>query len=99
MDNFGEELLSKILLKNTPLAPLITSIVGLIPNCGSSVVLTELYLNSAITYEALIAGLLTGSGIGLLVLFRVNKPLKDNLKILGIIYLLGSITGIIMSII
>ncbi len=99
MEVFGEELLSKILLKNSVFGSFITTLIALIPNCGSSVVITELYLKNAITYGSMIGGLLTGSGVGLLVLFRVNKPLKDNIKIVTLIYSLGVITGIIIDII
>ena len=99
MEYFGENILSKVLLKKTVFGSFITSLISLIPNCGSSVVVTELYLNNAITYGALIGGLLTGSGIGLLILFRVNKPLKENIKILMTIYVLGVTSGIIIDII
>ncbi len=66
----GEDYLSKILLKGTILGPFITSLIGLIPNCGASIILTELYLNNAISLSSLIAGLLTGSGTALIVLFK-----------------------------
>lgn len=99
MEVFGEGLLSKILLKNTVFGSFITTLISLIPNCGSSIVITELYLKSAITYGSMIGGLLTGSGVALLVLFRVNKSLKENIKITTLIYLLGSITGMIIDIV
>ena len=69
----------------------------MIPNCGASVILTELYLNNTITFGSCIAGLLTGSGIGILILFRVNKDYKENLKILFTIYGIGVISGIIID--
>lgn len=95
----GEEYLSKIFLKNTIFSPLITSLIGLIPNCGASVMLTELYLNNAINLPSLISGLLTGSGTALLVLFRSNKNIKENIFILTLLYLLGVISGIMLEII
>ncbi len=95
----GEDNLSKYLLKNSIFEPFITSLIGLIPNCGASVVITELYLKSTISFGALISGLLTGSGVALMVLFKENKNLKENLCILGIIYLVGSIFGIILNLI
>lgn len=95
--NIGEEKIST-LLSNTPfLGPIISSIVGLIPNCASSVILTELYLESIISMGSMIAGLLVNSGVGLLVLFKVNKNLKENLKILGILYIIGAISGILLE--
>ena len=69
----GEDNLAKIFMKNSIFGPFIACLVGLIPNCGASVVITELFLNNAISLGSTIAGLLTGSGIGLLILFKVNK--------------------------
>lgn len=96
---FGEEYLSKILLKDTLLSPFITSLIGLIPNCASSVILTELYLSKAINFASIISGLLTGSGVAILVLFKTNKNLKENFSILGLVYFIGVLTGIIITII
>lgn len=96
---FGEEYLSKLLLKDTLISPFITSLIGLIPNCASSVILTELYLSNSINFASIISGLLTGSGVAILVLFKSNKNIKENLSILGLVYGIGVITGIIISII
>ena len=96
---FGEEHLSKILLKDTLLSPFITSLIGLIPNFASSVILTELYLSGAINFASIISGLLTGSGVAILVLFKTNKNLKENFSILGLVYFIGVLTGIIITII
>ena len=91
----GEEFFSKILMKNSLVAPFISSLVGLIPNCASSVIITELYLNNAIGFGTMIGGLLTGSGIGILLLFKSNKNMKENITILSIIYIVGVLLGII----
>lgn len=95
----GEELISKIFLKNNPLSSLISSLVGLIPNCGASIIITELYLNGTITFGSAMAGLLTGSGVGILVLFKNNKNLKENIYILLLIYGIGVISGILIDLI
>lgn len=95
----GEELISKIFLKNNPLSSLISSLVGLIPNCGASIIITELYLNGTITFGSAMAGLLTGSGVGILVLFKNNKNLKENMFILLLIYGIGVISGILIDLI
>lgn len=95
----GEEFLSKIFLKNTIFGPFITSLIGLIPNCGASVILTELYLNSAIDISSLISGLLTGSGTALIVLFKGNKNIKESMFILLLLYSLGVISGLILELI
>lgn len=96
---YGEDYLSKLLLKDSMFGPFITSLIGLIPNCGASVALTELFINNAITFGSLVGGLLTGSGISLLILFKSNKNLKENLSILSIMYLVGVIFGIIIDLI
>lgn len=96
---FGEKYLSKLFLKDTLIAPFITSLIGLIPNCASSVILTELYLSGAINFASVISGLLTGSGIAILVLFKTNKNIKENLTILGLIYGIGVLIGIIITLI
>lgn len=99
MEYKGTEFLEKLFLKDSLLSPFISSIVGLIPNCGASVLITELYINNAISFGALISGLLTGSGVAILVLFKNNPNLKENFKILLIIYLIGSISGFIINLI
>lgn len=93
----GDEYLSKIFLKDSIFGPFISSLVGLIPNCGSSVMITELYLNNAITFGSMLAGLLTGSGVAILILFRTNKDLKENIKIVSILYSIGVLSGIIID--
>ena len=95
----GEDYLSKLFLKNTIYGPFITSLIGLIPNCGASVVITELYINSTISYASLIGGLLTGSGSALLILFKQNKNIKENIFIASLLYLLGAFSGLIIEII
>lgn len=93
----GEENLGNIILRNKILGPILSSLIGLIPNCASSVIITELYLSNIISFGSLMSGLLTGSGVALLVLFKVNKNIKENVKILSIIYLIGVISGIILE--
>ena len=95
----GDNYLSKILLNNSILSPFITSLIGLIPNCAASVILTELYLNSTISLGALIGGLLTSSGSSLLVLIKNNKNKKENLSIILLLYTLGVLSGIIIELI
>lgn len=77
--------------------PLATALVGLIPNCASSIVITQLYMSGVISAGSMLAGLLSGSGIGLLILFRVNKNMKSNFAVLGIVYGSGAVIGIIFD--
>ena len=96
-ETFGIERLSAFLLGNTIFQPLIAAVIGLIPNCAASVILTQLYLDGAITFASVIAGLCTGAGVGLIVLFKMNPDKKENLKIIGILYLTASAAGILLS--
>lgn len=95
----GEEQISKLFFKDSFFGPFISSLIGLIPNCGASVIITELYLNNVITYASMISGLLTGSGVALLILFRVNKDKKDSFKIMGLVYLIGVVSGLVLQLI
>ncbi len=93
----GEDFLTNIFMKDSVLSPIIASIIGLIPNCISSVMLTELYLNEIISLGSVISGLLTASGVAFLVLFRVNKNLKENILIVLITFLIGILSGNIID--
>lgn len=91
----GEELLANLILNHPVAGPLLAGLTGLVPNCAGSVVITQLYLEKVIGVGAMLAGLLTGSGVGLLILFRVNHHKKENLRILGLLYAIGTLTGIL----
>ena len=93
----GEEVLASFLSGKPVIGPVLAGIVGLIPNCAASVVITQLYLEGVLGAGAMMAGLLTGSGVGLLVLFRANDNLKENLKITLILYGIGVVAGIILE--
>lgn len=95
----GIENLSSLLNSNNIIVYFGASLIGLIPNCASSVVLTEVYLSGIITIGVALSGLLTSSGIGILLLFKNNKSLKDNMLILSIIYFTGVIVGFILDLI
>ena len=84
-------------MKNNILATFISSLIGLIPNCGASVVLTELYLKDILSLSSVISGLLTGSGVALLVLFKNNKNVKENFKILLLVYFIGVVSGLVIE--
>lgn len=93
----GEDTLKNVLYQKNIFTYFIVSLVGLIPNCASSIIITELYLANLITLGTLFAGLLTGSGIGILLLFKSNESMKENISILSIIYFVGVIVGIIID--
>ena len=75
----GEENISNLILNMPIIGTIISGLVGLIPNCAGSVIITQLYLSNVISLGSMIGGLLVGSGIGVLVLFRVNKKIKSKI--------------------
>ena len=95
----GEDNMSNLLVHNNIFTYFISSLIGLIPNCAGSVVITELYLSKMISTGTMLAGLLTGSGLGILLLFRTNKNIKENILILSIIYVVGILVGILVDLI
>lgn len=97
MEYFGEEKLSNLFISNNILSSFVASLIGLIPNCASSVIITELYLSGIFTLGSTMAGLLTGSGVAIMVLFKINHNMKENIKIVSIIYIIGVICGIIID--
>jgi len=99
MEYYGMEKLEHIFLNNNILSSFVSSLIGLIPNCGASVVITELYLSNLLSLGSAMAGLLTGSGVAILVLFKTNHHIKENIKIVSLIYILGVLSGIIIDLI
>ncbi len=92
-----EENLAKYCLMNSPLQPVVASLVGLIPNCAISVMLTILFLKHTISFGSLIAGLSSAGGLGLLVLLTKNNDKKDTAIILTILVAVSSIAGLILQ--
>ena len=93
----GEKIINSIFMKKTLFGPFLGSLIGLIPNCGASVIITELYLKGVINLGTCIEGLLTGSGVALLVLFKSNKNIKENIFITSVLYLIGVLVGIFIE--
>ncbi|WP_312700414.1 putative manganese transporter [Sedimentibacter sp.] len=99
IDIVGEERLSILLMSNTVIQPFITGLVGFIPNCASSIILTQLYLSGSISFGAAVAGLSTGAGVGLIVLFRTRKNIKENIKIMLFTYIFSVIAGSLIQLV
>ncbi|MBQ9747654.1 MAG: arsenic efflux protein [Clostridia bacterium] len=93
----GEDRLAALAAKAGVFSTLICGLIGLIPNCASSVVLTELFLDGVISTGSILAGLLAGSGVGLLILFRINKNIRQNLTVTAVIYGVGVGVGILFD--
>ena len=99
VEGIGEEKISMVLSDHFIFSKFIAAGIGIIPNCAASVILSKLYLSGAISISSLVSGLLVGAGVGLIVLFKMNKNLKENLKITGGLYLIGVILGFILELV
>ena len=93
----GEETLGSIILDRPIAGTLLAGLVGLIPNCAASVAVTQLYLDGVLGAGGMLAGLLSGSGVGLLVLLKVNDDWKENLRVVGLLYAIGVASGIVIE--
>lgn len=76
------------------LGEMFSALIGLIPNCSASVILTQMYILNYIDFSTMMSGSLVSGGVGVLVLFRVNRPLKQNIKIIALLYICGLIGGL-----
>lgn len=95
----GEDNIATFVGNHAILGPAISSLIGLIPNCAASVIITNLYIQNIINGASLIAGLLTGAGVGLIILFKTNKNIKENFAIVGLLYIIGLLSGIVLQVI
>jgi hypothetical protein len=93
----GRDTISSILTAVPLLGTIFTGIIGLIPNCAASVVITQMYLEGLLTCGQLMAGLLVGAGVGLLVLFRTNNHHRENIAITASLLVLGIGWGILID--
>lgn len=98
IDGVGEDTLASFISANSNLSVVVSAIVGLIPNCAASVVLTELYLEGALSTGAMLAGLLVSAGVSLLVLFRANRPMHENFLIAAGLVACGVVFGFIVGV-
>lgn len=99
IDLVGEDNLKTVLMTNSLIQPFLAALVGLIPNCAASIVTTELFVSGALGFGSLVAALSAGAGIGMLVLFRVNRDYKKNFALLGILYITSALLGVIIELV
>jgi hypothetical protein len=98
VEGIGEDTLVTLIQSQRILSVVLTAAVGLIPNCAPSVLITHLYLAGTLGLGAAMAGLLVNAGVGMLVLFRMNDHVKDNIAIVAIVYGIGVLSGLILTI-
>lgn len=97
LETFGESTIEQFLRGNETLAVLGSALVGLIPNCSASVVITQLYLEGALQLAPMLAGTLISAGVGYLVLFRTNRSARENALFLAMMYVIGAGWGLVLS--
>lgn len=94
----GEEQLANFILNRPVLGPVLAGIIGLLPNCAASVVITQMFLDGLMSFGTMMAGLLVGAGVGILVLLRVNEDRAESFKIIGALYSVGVLGGIFLNV-
>lgn len=97
LETVGEDALAAFLSGNQPLAVFASALVGLVPNCSASVVITQLYLEGVLGFAPLMAGLLTSAGVGYLVLFRTNRHPRENVVIVVGLFLVACVWGLVFA--
>ena len=95
----GDESLSGTLISLPVISHLLSGIVGLIPNCASSVALTKLAMSGVISTGAMMSGLFAGAGVGLLILFKMNKRTKENIIVVAMLVGIGVVFGLLADLI
>ena len=93
----GEDTINSLLMSGSVFQPFLSALIGLVPNCAPSVILTELYISGSLSFGSVIAGLSTGAGLGLVVLYKTNKNLKQNIIITASLYLAGALSGMVID--
>lgn len=94
----GEEQLANFILNRPILGPVLAGMIGLLPNCAASVVITQMFLDGLMSFGTMMAGLLVGAGVGILVLLRVNEDRAESFKIIGTLYSIGVLGGIFLNV-
>jgi hypothetical protein len=95
--NFGVDTVRDFVFDGSYLQPVLISLIGLIPNCSISILIVMLYLEKTITFGSLIAGLSSGAGLGLLILLKKNKNIKETILIISILFISSVFVGIILN--
>ena len=98
MSFLGKDAMASLLTGAPVAGTIATAVIGLIPNCAASVLITQMYIEGLLTAGQLMSGLLVSAGVGILVLVRTNNKTKENIKVIGTLLLLGIAWGITIDI-
>ncbi len=97
LEGIGEDAFASFLSARPAAGVFLSALIGLVPNCGASVVITELYLKGFLSGGQMLAGLLVGAGVGLPVLFRNNRNRKEDLLLTCVLYASGVFWGLLFT--
>ena len=97
MEAFGNSVIESIFLSGSAFQPLVASVIGLIPNCAASIMLTQLYMDGVLSFGSAVVGLCSSAGLGLLVLFRMNRSMKENVTVLAFLVVIAVTAGSILQ--
>ncbi len=97
LEYLGQEAIAAVLITDSPFQPALAALIGFIPNCASSILLVELYTQGSLSFASVVAGLCTGTGVGLAVLFRMHKKWKHNVAIAGLLFLIAVLVGFVIT--
>lgn len=98
MEGIGHDRIAGILGSQPIIGVCLAALIGMIPNCAASVIITELYLSGILGIGQMLAGLLAGAGVGILILFKTNRNRRENMKIAGLLYMTSVIWGILCEV-
>jgi uncharacterized membrane protein YraQ (UPF0718 family) len=97
MEAFVNSVIESVFLSGSAFQPLVASVIGLIPNCAASIMLTQLYMDGVLSFGSAVAGLCSSAGLGLLVLFRMNRSMKENVTVLAFLVVIAVTAGSILQ--
>ena len=94
----GETVIARLFLTDSVFQPMLTALIGFIPNCAASVLITQLFIDGTLSFGSAVSGLCTGAGLGLIVLWRTNHRVRENLLIMAYIYVVSVLSGMVLNI-
>ncbi len=97
MELAGEAVIAKLFLTDSVFQPALTALIGFIPNCAASVLITQLFIDGTLSFGSAVAGLCTGAGLGMIVLWRTSHRVRENLLIMAYLYVVSTFCGMLIN--